>query len=168
MTFATMAQYVEKNLADDTARYLNGRSNSFSGYFGLNNYFNEDTVKTVMSRLLTEWIAANDTEETAMVFSELHYTGFDNRADIGVVYLTENGRTAPTKTLYIELKTDFSVDSVNGDVNILDLIAGAGNSPITSAYAFYTVFEGQEGWTRYIEAPTQPNVHTVGIPVTSP
>ncbi|WP_308366693.1 MULTISPECIES: hypothetical protein [unclassified Microbulbifer] len=168
MTFATMAQYVERNLADETARYLNGKSDSFSGYFGPNNYFNEDTVKTVMSRLLTDWIMANDSEETAMVFSELHYTGFANRADIGVVYLTEDGQAAPTQTLYIELKTDFSAESVDGDVNLLDLIAGAGNSPITSAYAFYTVFEGEEGWTRYIEVPTQPNVHTVGIRVTSP
>lgn len=168
MTFATMSHYVEENLAGETAAYLNARADAFSGYFGLNNYFNEDTVKSVMSRLISHWIAANDPGETAMVFTELPYTGFDNRADIGVVYLTQDGCPIPTQTFYIELKTDFYAESVNADINLLDLIAGAGNSPITRACVFYTVFDHNDGWTRYIERPTQVNVGARGIHVTSP
>lgn len=168
MTFATMQHYVEENLAGEAAAFLDLRACAFSGYFGRDDYFNEDTVKSVMSRLLSNWIAANDPGETAMVFTELPYTGFDNRADIGVVYLTRDGRPAPTQTLYIELKTDFYVDSVNNDINLLDLIAGVGNSPITQAYAFYTVFEDEDRWTQGIERPTQGNVGVRGIRVTSP
>lgn len=168
MTFETMNHYVENNLAPDTALYLNQRVDVFSGYFGQDGYFNEDTVKSVMSRFLMNWIESHDANESAMVFTEFPYPGFNNRADIAVVYLTEDGNPIPTKTLFIELKTDFSADSVDSDVNLLDLIAGIGNSPITTGYAFYTVFTGEDAWAQTIDAPTQPNIETIGISVTSP
>ena len=114
-----------------------------------------------MFSCLKNWLSNNEQNSQVLVVSEVIYPGFANIADLTVVFDDGNG---PSR-LYIELKADFNPNSVNVDINLLDLIAGLVRSPITDGFAFYVVRQGDRGWTHYIDDPTQPNIETRAITV---
>lgn len=173
MAFQNVNNYIGNNLAADTAGLLNLWVANFpnvQGFYGPNGYFNEATVQAAMYTSIVNWVAnqavnnqaANISSATTLVLSEARYSGYANVADLAVVY---NDGAHPVQTIYIELKTDFNVNSVDNDINLLDLIAGAMNSPVAEGYVFYTVINGNAGWAGQIGGPTQANVTAVAINV---
>lgn len=163
MAFQDVDDYIENNLATDTAGILDQWVANFpnvQSFYGPNGYFNEATVQAAMYTSIVNWLNQNQEEANALILSEAQYTGFANYADLAVAY------TGGQK-IYIELKTTFDAEDVNKDINLLDLIAGAMNSPVTQGYVFYTVINGNAGWTGQVDAPTQGNVAAVAINVNS-
>lgn len=162
MPFVNINNYIVNTLATDTANYLNNKAATFpnvANYYGLNGYFTESTVRDVMFACLYNWLNNNENPAHVLLVSEVLYPGFHNRADLAVIY--NNG--AGAQTIYIEVKADFNPNSVDLDINLLDMVAGIVNSPLGEGYAFYVVSGANPGWANYIQGPTQPNVHTRAI-----
>lgn len=162
MSYQDVNDYVTNDLAGQTAIILNywvDNYNNANLFYGPNGYFNEATVQAAMYASLTNWLTQNFEAENALALSEAGYPGYNNRADLAIMY-------SAGQKIFIELKTSFNAELVNEDTNLLDLIAGAVGSPVTNGYIFYTVSAGNMGWVNYIEQPTQPNVRLVAINVT--
>ncbi len=157
MPYAEIDNFVDNNLAGQVAAYLNPKNANFPNvddYFSQYDYFNEATVQGVMFGCLKDWITANENVNHVLLLSEQVYPGFNNRADLAVIY--DNGG-GPSR-LFIELKADFTAASVDGDIEVLDTIASDMNSPLTDGYAFYVYKVNDAGWTNAIDDPIEPNV----------
>lgn len=164
MPFVNINNYIVNTLATDVSNYLNVKVNGFpnvANYYGGYGYFTEGTVRDVMFACLYNWLNNNENPAHVLLLSEVDYPEFHNRADLAVIY--DNG--AGPRSIYIELKADFNANSVDLDINLLDLVAGSMNSPLDDGYAFYVVRAGNTGWTNNIDGPTQPNVHALPINV---
>jgi len=167
MAFAQLNQYIQQQLALDVAAYLNPKSQFFphvQNYYAQNTgYFNEDTVKCVMFQCINAYITNYETSNHYLVRSEVPYPGFGNIADLWITY--DTGLGAPAQNVAMEMKADFDADSVDEDVNLLDMLAGSNHSPFDIAYACYVVRQGHNGWATFIQGPTQPDVLLLPINV---
>jgi len=167
MPYAQIDQYVSNTLAGDVATILNNKAANFPNvaayYSPTTGYFYEQTVQAVMLGCLDAWLSGNENVNHWLLLSEFDYPGFTNRADIAVIY--DNGGGGAASRLFIELKADFTPQSVDDDIEVLDTIASAQHSPITDGYAFYVSHTGDAGWRRSIDDPIEANVFKVGIGV---
>lgn len=166
MPFQELQNFIQNNLADNVADYLNAKSANFPNvgdyYAQGNNYFNESTVQSAMFQCINTWITAGvENHNHFLIRTEVLYPGFNNIADLWITY--NNG--AGASNIAIELKTDFIAHSVNEDIELLDAIDGVVNPVFNSAYAFYTVQVGHNGWTDYIDDPVGQNVMSIPISV---
>ena len=164
MPYAAINNFVTNTLAGQVAAYLDPKAANFPNvnqYYSAHGYFNEATVQGVMFGCLKEWIAGNENANHVLLLSEINYPHFNNRADLAVIY--DNGG-GPSR-LFIELKADFTADSVNTDIGVLDTVATLQNGPLTDGYAFYVYKNANPGWTQYIDNPIEQNVFARGIGV---
>jgi hypothetical protein len=164
MPFQAVNQYVADNLATDTAALLDQWVANFANaqnYFSPSGYFSEATVQGAMYHCLVQWLGNNGELNNALVLAEPQYPGYANWADLAIIY----NAAGVVSTIFIELKADFDASSVDADVNLMDLLAGAIPQPFAEGYVFYVVRNGQTGWTGAITAPTQPDVTLVAINV---
>lgn len=162
MPYPQIDNYVSGQLAADVAAYLAVKTANFpniGAYYAPSGYFNEYTVQAAMFICLDRWLTANENPNHFLLLSEFNYPNFVNRADIAVIF---NSGAGPSN-LFIELKADFTPQSVNNDIDVLDAVAGLQNSALTDGYAFYVYRLANAGWTRNIDIPTAPNVYAVGI-----
>lgn len=163
MPYPQILAYVQNQLRVDVAAYLTAKSANFPNaqhYYGANNqYFNEHTVQAAMLICLDRYVIGHENPNHVLLLSEYTYPGFYNRADILVVYNNGGGPS----NLFIELKADFTPQSVDYDIDMLDAIAGAPGSPVTDGFAFYVYRLANPGWTNHIDDPLEPNVYKRGI-----
>lgn len=168
MPFAQMNAYIVNGLPADVAAYLDPKSANFpnvADYYAPNNgYFNEDTIKGVMFQCLNAWIAGHENANHYLVRTEVQYPGFENIADIWIVY-DAGVQDVAAQNIAIELKANFAAESVNQDIELLDAMAGVQDPVFDNAYACYVVQQGHGGWTNYIDEPVAPDVASVGITV---
>lgn len=165
MPFAQINNYLAGQFIVDVANYLNGKRANFrnvANYCNPNTlYFTEGTVKGVMFACISNWLVANEVAADVLVVSEVRYPGFNNWADLAVVYDNGNG---PSIT-YIEVKADFNPHSINLDIALLDDVSGVMNSPLDQGYAFYMVKNNNQGWVNNVDAPLAADVAAVAIVV---
>ncbi|HEV2915165.1 MAG TPA: hypothetical protein VGX92_17945 [Pyrinomonadaceae bacterium] len=162
MPFAQINNYLANTLPGDVANYLNAKNANFANvqnYWGFYNYFTESTVRDVMFACIYNWLIANEVPADVLVVSEVTYPGFNNRADLAVIY---DAGAGPQRT-YIEVKADFNANSVDLDIDLLDAVSGAVNSPLNRGYAFYVVKSNNLGWANLIGPPTAADVTAVRI-----
>lgn len=164
MPYAAIEQYVRTTLAGDVAAYLNAKVANFpniANYYAASGYFGEHTVQAAMLICIDRWITANENPNHVLILSEYPYPNFANIADIALIYNNGGGAS----NIYIELKADFTPQSVDADINLLDSVASLQNSTLTDGFAFYVYYLANPGWTNHIDNPIEANVYKRGIGV---